>query len=271
MNQLNHFYRLFRALSLDIVIGAVLVSMLIARHLNLEVPVLIYLTLAVAVWLIYTWDHLSDAAGIDNPSTFRHQFHKRYYKVLLGLIVVCLIFGAILVFYLPIQTVYFGVAAAALVMVYFLLVRFWDGFVYKEIVSALLYSLGVFVGPLSLYQEFSLFIILMYFQILVIALMNLMIFSLFEDKTDKADGFVSLILLLGDRSKLVINILFFISITITLSLFFLFELPTSTATLFAIMSATLFVINLNQKFFHSFERYRIVGDGIFYLPLFVLV
>lgn len=271
MNQLNQFYRLFRALSLDIVIGAVLVSMLIARQLNLEVPVLIYLTLAVAVWLIYTWDHLSDAAGIDNPSTFRHQFHKRYQKVLLGSMVVGLIVGATLVFYLPIQTVYFGVAAAALVMVYFLLVKFWDGFVYKEIVSALLYSLGVFVGPLSLYQEFSLFIILMYFQILVIALMNLMIFSLFEDKTDKADGFVSLIQLLGDRSKLVINILFVLSMSITAVLFLVFQLPDSIALLFTAMSAILLLINLNQKYFNSFDRYRILGDGIFYLPLLVLV
>ncbi len=264
-------YGILRALSLDVVGGAVIVSILVASLLGVQVPTTVYLALAITVWLIYTWDHLADASSVSNHLTYRHQFHHNYKRSLIFSMIVGLVTLASLVFYLPPTTVYFGIAAGALVFIYFLLVQLWDGFVYKEIVSALCYSLGVFVGPLSVYDGgFSGVIIILYLQILLLAIMNLMLFSLMEKELDQQQGFPSIVRVIGSNGQSIINLVFLLYLLITAGSFVYFDVSLKFTIVLLSMGLVLVGINNWQEKFRRNEYYRILGDGIFFIPLLAI-
>src|SRR5690606_11649255 len=89
-NRLHTFYRYLQTLSIDIVLGACAGMLFFDRLIEAELNLIVYLLLGLAVWCIYTFDHLLDARQIGkHASTFRHAFHQEHFKVLsifLGLI-----------------------------------------------------------------------------------------------------------------------------------------------------------------------------------------
>jgi hypothetical protein len=157
------------------------------------------------VWLIYTFDHLMDAKSIgDNLISDRHKFHLQYFKpivyVWLG-VLLCSVF--ILLPNLPHQTIIYGVFASTFVIVHFVLVKLLGSklsiWIQKEFGVALVFALGVFIGPISYISEFDNTIYLEFTRLFLVAFFNLVMFSLFDFQVDLEQKQTSLTQYLGKK------------------------------------------------------------------------
>ncbi len=271
-NNLFNNYRFIQALSLDVVLGAVIFSLFISEVFKIVVPIVVYVELAIAVWCIYTWDHLRDIKDKKDPVSFRHQFHKRFSKQLTILLLFSLLTGAILVFFLPINTVYMGVVISIFVLFYFCIIHFIPTFYHKETLIAVLYGMGIFLGPISClkgYPENEVFYYLGYS--ILIAFSNLMIFSEFEKKTDKRDGYPSLAIRLGNKAHLLISTILIFQFVSLVLLFLSSLVAREVFYCFISMITILCIVYFGRKTSLKNEYYRVLGDGIFFIPLFFLV
>lgn len=266
------FYKFIQAISLDVVIGAVFFSAFIAGVFNATVPNAVYAELAIAVWCIYTWDHLKDAKDHNNLLTFRHQFHKKYAHQLFLTFLTVLIIGACLVFLLPLSTLYMGITVSVFVLIYFLIIHFYPTFYHKETLIAVLYGIGVFLGPVSCIKVFDgIELVCCLIFTMLIAFTNLMIFSEFEKESDQASGYPSLAIKLGRRTDLLIVMILLIQF-VALTVFYLYlSISLEVFGCFMLMNTVLAIVYFGKKRSIKREYYRILGDGIFFIPVFFLV
>lgn len=276
---LKRFFAIIRILSLDVVLGACAGSMFIARYLQVKLPWLHLIALALSVWLIYTADHLADAYQVKHAAhSSRHLYHQQHFHKLSIIFLGVLTGGLVLLFYLPVKLISWGLVLVAFVGVYFLIIKLlpYPRNYYKEFMTALLYAAGIFLSPVSLYPHtLSVDIILAFFQFVLIALANLIIFALYEADLDEKDGHLSFVLLIGTKKAkwvvyaclIVVLCIGMLSITIW---------PTHQKLLlmqglFSLMTLTLLLIIALPAFFQQEERYRIVGDAVFLFPMLTLL
>lgn len=271
-------YRIFNALSLDVALGACITSMFIASYIQVSLSVATILSLGISVWLIYTADHLMDAKQITHqPHTFRHYFHQRHFKFITSIAGAVGLFQLLLLFYLPLNTLLGGLLLLFVVGLYFLLLwlmRFKKVY-HKEILIALVYACGVFLPPFSISEgALDITIGLLFFQIVLLALSNLLIFSLLEIGSDQKDQQTSLAILLGNTAtkRLVFGLLIF-GVLLSISLFF-----SASAQSMAVAEITLFMMNsvlgliLLFPSWRKNDNYRLIGDAVFYIPIvFILL
>jgi 4-hydroxybenzoate polyprenyltransferase len=273
--QVKKAYRWVQAMSLDVVLGSGLLNLAIAKYYKVNLPLPVVVALMIAVWAIYTFDHLSDAKKINKvASTHRHRYHQQHYKLLKLLLLLAIFAGIAVTFLLPPVVVKWGIICTVCVVAYFLLLKlkfFW----YKELFIAVCYTIGVFLGPLCLSLEaLNLFQLLLIPQILLLALSNLVIFSCFDYQTDKQDGHYSLALHLGlSRARKIAKGLVIIGLVLTAIMFFLAKLfITQEVQLFIFtMNLLLLILLLKEKSFQQNNLYRMVGDGIFFIPILFLL
>ena len=84
----------FRLLSLDVVLGACVSTLFVAKYLGVVLPNLVVVALGVAVWVIYTTDHLLDGSkAVSTPLTRRHQFHQKNRKPIFFILVLVMFVG----------------------------------------------------------------------------------------------------------------------------------------------------------------------------------
>ena len=275
VKQLKKTYQWIQATSLDVVVGSGLLTLSIAKYYKVSLPVPVVACLMIAVWLIYTFDHLSDAKKTrSKAATFRHRFHQQYYKQLKAALILVLFSGVAAVCFLPAVVVKNGVICAAVVFFYFMLLKlrsFW----LKELLIALCYTTGVFLGPLSLAQEpLNNFQLLLIPQVFLLALANLIIFSCFDYENDKKDAHYSLAIHFGlTRSRnialglvlggLMFCLLMFLSAQLMLTI--------EVQALIFIMNILLLTLILQEERFRQNEMYRVIGDGIFFIPALLLL
>ena len=193
----------FNLLSLDVVFGAMAGMLFFSDMLAVKVPFIAYLLLGLAVWGIYTLDHLMDAnVAPGKPHALRHQFHLKYFRFLLPLVFFCILIGAILFFTSNqlefIQTP--GLILASVTMV-------WMGFLkiggqkiswLKEISTAVIYVLGISLAPFAsidfelIDKNFYVFVFIYFLA----ALVNLLMLSYLDAEEDEKDGFGSVLVLI---------------------------------------------------------------------------
>ncbi|MGB3467650.1 MAG: UbiA family prenyltransferase [Cyclobacteriaceae bacterium] len=265
-------YKIFQALSLDIVAGAIIFSLFISQILGIVVSTVVYVELGLAVWCIYTWDHLKDAKSVAQPSTFRHQFHKRNSETLYLLLIVCLLIGAFLVFWLPVRTLYMGVAISIFVLIYFFTIHFYPKFYHKETFIAILYGMGVVLGPFSNLDDYAMGSLYFYpFFAVTIAFTNLILFAEFDRESDLKDGYPSLALKLGKHSTTVIKSLLISQPVLLIMLYMVQFIPANVFYCFMSMIVVLAVIYFFRTRMVANNFYRMLGDGIFLIPLLFLI
>src|SRR5690606_1730538 len=91
-------YQYVNILSLDVAAGAVIGSAFFAHLFGAHVAPIVYVALALTVWVVYTLDHLRDARSIPGvAATDRHRFHQQYFKVLMGLVLLITAIDAALI------------------------------------------------------------------------------------------------------------------------------------------------------------------------------
>lgn len=276
---LKKLLTLARIFSIDVVLGACVGNLFIARYLQVSIPILHLLVLALSVWLIYTADHLADAYQVKHPAhSPRHLYHQQHFRAISIAFFILLLLGLVLAFNLPYKTFILGLALSGLVLVYFMLIKAIPSFryFYKEFLIAFLYTSGIFLSPVSLYDNpISFEILFVFVQYAVIALVNLLIFALYEAEMDEKDGHYSFIKSVGKKKAknfvyTCLLIVFFSALVPVISIHTddrLFKIE----VLFLLMDSTLICIMALPVFFQKKERYRILGDAVFLFPTFTLI
>lgn len=264
-------YRYFRWLSLDIVLGANVFLAFLGEIYQLSFSWHVYLALSCAVWLIYTVDHLVDAKAVANLSP-RRMFHLQYFDQLVIASSCVLVIGLINTLYLPVPLIRAGALLAAGCVVYLLTVYLNRSLWVKEVLVSVGYGLGIFLAPLVFSGHWNGHDLYLLGQLILIALINLLIFSLYERKEDEDSGFGSLVVHLGDRSITTIGILLGVSfLSVLASVIMLPEDYLPIQLIYLLMTAVLSLLIIFRSFFKHAERFRDLGDSIFYLPVLFLV
>jgi len=271
------WYRYVNALSLDVVLGAIISSLFIANLLEVNLPYTILTTLGLAIWTIYTIDHLWDAYQSKNLNlAFRHQLHKNNFTVFSVLVVSSIVIGGIIIWYIPTATRVWGLGLTIGVMVYFTLIQFLKKQnYYKEILVALVYTGGVLIGPFSLYKgALNIPHILVIIQFLALAFSNLLVFAYFETETDHYQNVGSLARSIGKprTQSLIVGLLIMVMLTAVVCIVIYSRQGLIRNSQWIMLLMTVFLIATIKwpGFFKKDDRYRYLGDGIFFLPVLIL-
>ena len=272
--------KIIQFLSLDVTLGAVVMAYFVAAQMEVSMSWNMALGLAIAIWLTYTLDHLIDARRHEgDPANPRHLFHKVYFRPLCIAAAAVFAGGLFNLAFLPVRTIAFGLVLILMVVFYFLVVHglFKKGRGIKELSGALIYTLGIFTAPFSLVPELEMHHILLLLQVLVIVTINLFLFPVFEYRVDREDNVASVATERGEvwvRSRL----RYFFGLFLLLLIPGLWPGLWSVGTLWfpgqltlALMALLLWLLFRYPLFFERREVYRVVGDGVFLLPAFLLL
>lgn len=270
MNLLAKAYRLLNLLSIDIAIGAIGCGLYFAWVLQVLIRPYAVASLGITVWIIYTADHLLDAWKVKGrASTERHRFHQDHFRTLVALIVIVTVIDFVLIFFIKRPVLFAGLYMIAIVAVYLLFhskLKF-----FKEVFVALVYCLGVLLPSLTV-TDVSLtgkhyLLIASFF---LVALINLLLFSLFDRKNDEQDKRQSFVTLFGEQHTRRMIVMLFIINTMLLS-YLLFQWDEILVALIPLlMSSVLMAIMIFRGWFEFNSRYRLLGDAVFLLPYICL-
>lgn len=255
-------------LSLDITAGAVISSFYIAQVFGVEMSTQVGVGLGIAIWLIYTADHLWDAYRVEgaamNP---RHAFHQKYFKPILSLAGLLFAIGVYNTLKLPLQTIQLGFGLVALTGLYFLYLRVSKQHRQKEFFAAFVYVAGIFIGPLSMLENWDWLYLVLFVQFFLLAYVNLMLFPLFEMEEDNSQGMTSIAINRGAKStKKRIGIALIINEFIIVFCIGLSFNDSKVQFMILAMSLSLLLLIKAPPFLKRYNLYRIIGDGIFFLP-----
>jgi len=262
-------YRYFRWLSLDIVLGAICFSRYLNDFYALNLHIVTYVELGLAVWVIYLLDHIIDSRRKTTFHSLRHQFYKDHFKLLSWLCLFALVIAFVLLVFLPIILLIYGAILSSLSLGYLAIVKYVPKFWVKELLIATGYSSGLFLAPFSFVEHLDMFDILIYLDILFIALSNLIVFSIYDISSDEKDSFPSVVQKLGfTGAKRLLVILLLIGSGIAVCLL---TVSLNLGVMLIFMNIVLLLLHSKPTYFRENEFFRLIGDGIFYLPIIFLL
>ena len=265
-------FKILHWLNFDTALGAVFTSLFVAQFLNAIVPISANLALFVTVLIIYNFDHLLDARSIKLMArSARHNFYQNNLYILSLYQIILLVVALVLVWFLPPAIIRAGIILALISAIYFLLlfIIFPQRFILKEIMISIVFSCAIFLAPYYSDQplHFGLSGVLLWSEILLLAVANTFIFSWYDYEIDKTEGHTSIATVLGRRKVgFLINGAFSIlgaTVIINLLLFGNW----SNQFVILSMAGLLFFSYVADESFRKNELYRIMGDGIFLIPI----
>lgn len=259
-------------LSLDITAGAVISALFLSEIMGVTMDGAMAIGLAVAIWLIYTFDHLSDAYRTKGSATNpRHAFHQRHFKLMVALAVLVFGLGVYNLFFLPKSTLILGCVLVALSGLYFLYITFVRKHSSKELFAAFVYTAGIATAPISQLQVFTLLPMLVVGCFFILAYANLLLIPIFEEGVDSRDGKHSIVTRLGGPTvKRLIGVLLVVGLGLNQVAFFQLQ-EIKPYLILLLMHLTILVILIKPEWFRKFQLYRILSDGIFFLPALMFV
>lgn len=270
MTRLFRWYRWINILSLDVAAGAVACAAYFVTLVSLPLKPIGLTVLGLAVWVIYTADHLKDAHRIkETATTERHRFHQQHFTLLSILVGVACLAIVVLAFRMDRAVVLGGIWLSALVVVY-LVCNHYLAFI-KEVAAGALYCAGVFLPAMIrsgsgwdflTHPEVSLFVPLV--------VINLLLFSYFEAAEDIVDNHKSFALHFG-KAATILSIKFLLAGTGLLIGFHWSSMPPGSRLLFVAMTSILLSITIFRSYFKHNSRYRYWGDSIFLFPAITLL
>jgi len=269
VKKLAKLYQFVNVLSLDVVAGAIVSALFFARIFGVQILSWGIGALGLTVWIIYTTDHLADAWSVHRPaSSRRHRFHQNHFPMLARVLLFAVAIDGVMISFLRKPVFYSGLVLAGAVIIYLAVQR---NLKYtKEFCGALLYSVGVLLPAWSLSSVgINLSRGLFVAEFCITVLCNLLLFSLFDHHHDLRDHHQSFVTVMGNkRTRLLLSILFVINGVLMMLHFF--SLANNQGILLAIlfMNLLLLVIFVFHERFEADDRYRLVGDAVFLVPLF---
>ena len=260
------------------ILGAVLSNRMAARlsdvaPIHWATPIV----LALVVFIIYTTDRLLDIHKPSQPVTPRHQFHQQYASLLWRVVVGASLLAGGLTFFLPASVIKFGIVLGGICAAYVLAV-YWLPIGHtllrlKEPVIALLYSLGVWGSVWVQRPKISGIDVAEFLMFLGIASQNLILFDVMEHREGTARPESSVVTAWG--AAYCDTVLRWLSASITITGFALCFITDDrfaerSAIMLGLMSVVLYVIQRYPTYFLQNERYRWLGDAVFWMPALVL-
>lgn len=200
MSKLIQPQLLFSWLSLDVVFGAMASMYFFQELLHVQLDWFIFGLLGLAVWTIYSLDHLLDARNITNTSSPRRAFHRKN-QIFLAV-------GILIAVGLGLTGAYFwmGIGKEFQLTLVLALAMFgcrwaiqkFGPILMKEVSIALFYVLGVLWLPLLRAESADLSWEILIFATLffMLALLNLWMLSFLDREEDQKDGFICIAMLL---------------------------------------------------------------------------
>ena len=271
MKALVRFYTYLNILSIDVALGAVICAVFFSKILGVDILPYGIGALALTVWIIYTADHLRDAMLIEGEAaSARHRFHQRHRIVLTITLIIAIGFNLVLLFYIRRELLFAGILLAVAVAVYLLFQRrFFYG---KEIFVSAIYTAGVLLpSSVSTTEWLSLSEILVIVAFFLVALINLYLFSFFDHERDKRDRLFSFVTFIGPaKAKKFISGLFVAFFAIASTYVFLSDYSLSSVCIILMGSVLLWIFR-NSDLFAKHERYRLIGDAVFFIPLMAVL
>jgi hypothetical protein len=240
---------------------------------NVQIPIPVVSILGFSVWIVYILDRILDNQKIEISSTERHSFHQKYTNYLWILISIFSVICFVLLFFIPLKIILFGILIVSLTVIYLLVIskiQLENSLqILKEPITAIVYTSGVF--GTTILQDSSVINLGIGLIFLIIVFQNLLLFSLSEIKQNLSVNNLASRWGISFSNKFI----FFLSVTVLiLGIFFFNTSPNQYHSKVIIceilMSLILLIINQLDHFFLINERYRWVGDGIFLLPLLII-
>lgn len=208
---MEKLYLRFTWLSLDVVLGAMAGMLFFARLLRVDIFWQAYVLLGMAVWCIYTADHLMDSRKLSGASSEdRHKFHHNHFRILIAALFAVGgigLYGAIAHFGFTLELL-LGAGLGVLILAIMLMVRkFVSKNVWlKELSSAVFYVVGI--AWLPWYQVATVdrnWTAMVLTAVYVgLAYLNLIMLSNLDAEKDRAYGFNSISNLLSPEKHLVL-------------------------------------------------------------------
>jgi hypothetical protein len=266
-NKAAHIFRKLHYLSLDVVLGAVLSSILFWKMPDGhgEPNEIALVVLAICTWIVYIFDRLLDNLK-ESPHDARHQFHFDNQYYLQVVIIVLAVIALFLVFFLPKPVITFGIAFSVFLLLYFRILQKRSNasayHYYKEIATALLYSVPIF-GSAFVGKTLGFWQYLSAFNFILLVHQSILVFSWYE--MQETVGVKNFAQKLGEKRVrlMVIGITALVGITLLVSIegymkkVFLIE--------FLMACASLAIMLLSKKLSAS-QNYRWIGEMVFWLP-----
>jgi hypothetical protein len=270
----SFLFGLLKHSSLEVALGAVVMSMMVASTCDAYVPASVYLSLFLAVWFIYILDRLFDARKIPaSASNPRHHFYQEHFSQLLTVLVMVGCAGLLSLIYLPAPVLLYGVLVMGSCLLYLLWVFLSTRSLPKEVVVAALYTAGISLAPRALANSgvppVDLLILIVIF---LIAFINLVLFSRQERQYDMADSQESFITRLGSGAiRLLLSSTFFAGMICIAGISLFTDNLLPLQALLTMMLVILWILYQRMAYFQSSLTYRLIGDGIFLIPLLLLI
>jgi hypothetical protein len=272
----NKIIQTINILSLDVVAGASISAHFAAKIFDVKPGIAYWFILPVAVWVVYTTDHLVDAYRLKAKAhTPRHLFHHYYFKTLSWMIIVLSIIHLLLaIFLLDYRIVIFGLVVGGFTLLYLLTVHFTGSrkrfYLQKEFFVAVIYVAGVWGGPWAL-TDFTIEMhhMVLFFIFFLLAIADVLIFTIYEFSTDRLDSHPTLFSLAGRKITMVL--FFGVTALATIgSIFIIVESPffidRAAAKIYLIMVLVIVMLITIPDLFKPHDRYRYLGEFVFWLP-----
>lgn len=208
MKLAEKFWHYVSLLSLDVALGAMGGLLFFAQLLEVEIAWQVFLLLGMAVWSIYTGDHLWDANQAKVLVSHRHSFHAQNKKTLSGILLLVVLLGMIMAFrFLGLgKEFYLSMGLGGVIILTMILLRKAgkaSGYL-KELSTSVFYVLGVAWIPIlrANPQDLVLKPVLFFLFFVALAFLNLLMLAEIDRKDDRAQGFASVAAMV-DPSKLI--------------------------------------------------------------------
>ncbi len=279
LNQkIRKFFEKFNVLSLDVVSGACAGMYFFSDMMRISLFWYYYLLLGMAVWAIYTFDHLLDARKVYRHAlTKRRRFHQQHFGRLAGALGAVGIAGLLLAFrYLRSSPLLEAGLLVFALIILIMLTLHWGGektAVAKEFAIAGFYVLGIVLAP-ALRHDFDfapnpwLFYLLAYF---LLAWYNLVYLSYLDGALDRAEGHHSIATVLGkNKTRKLLWVMGLLGLGYTV---FLFSYLSSYYHRFTLVWALMLLIHV-ISFVERPENIAVVRrrlEASFSLPLLLLL
>lgn len=246
-----------------------------AKLLAVEVSIYWWICLAIAIWIIYTVDHLVDALKIPFPEERRKFYHKNFTPLLYTSIGLVLVSSLIGVFYLPAEIIILGFVLGLISGVYLLIVFVFgqtkNKWLQKELYVAGIYTLGVW-APVILVSKMliNIEIVLVVVAFFLLVFSDILIFSIYDHQQDSKNQFISLIKIVGIKklTNLTISSIV-ISILIPVVLVFSNQAKIQATAIILIAMGLMLLFLFVQKKKLAGQLYRYLGEAVFFLPVLV--
>ncbi|WP_339814932.1 hypothetical protein [uncultured Imperialibacter sp.] len=260
--------------SLEVALGAVVMSMVVASTCGAYVPGSVYVSLFLAVWFIYILDRLFDARKIPtSASNPRHHFYQEHFSQLLTVLVIvgCVGLGSLV--YLPAPVLLYGVLVMGSCLLYLLWVFLSTRSLPKEVVVAALYTAGISLAPRALASSgVGPVDLLIFMVIFLIAFINLILFSRQERQYDMADSQESFITRWKpEKIGLLLRAAFTMAIIGIAGFSWFSDSLLALQGLLMLMLGVLWILYQRMADFETSFTYRLIGDGIFLMPILLLI